>query len=97
MFEIEFLPPALEDLRGLRPFDRNRLIEAIEVRLRHEPIHPTRHRKRLRPNRLAEWELRVESFRIFYEVDRGRGVVTIVAIGIKLGQHLYIRGERFEL
>ena len=54
MFRIVFTPEALEDLRQLRKYDQQHIVTAIEAQLLHQPHHETRHRKRLRPNRLAE-------------------------------------------
>ena len=97
MWNIEFLAEAEEELVELRPFDQQRIVTAIETMLSHEPMRESRNRKRLRPNRLAEWELRVEAFRVFYDVDVPMNVVRIVAIGEKKGRALFIRGERFDL
>ncbi len=57
----------------------------------------SRNRKQLRPNELAEWELRVESFRIFYDVSVEDEVVKVVAVGIKDGNDLFIHGEKFRV
>lgn len=61
----------------------------------HEPIRETRNRKQLRPNELAGWELRVDVFRVFYDVSED--IVKVVAIGLKQGNELFIHGERYEL
>jgi mRNA-degrading endonuclease RelE of RelBE toxin-antitoxin system len=65
MYQIEFTAGAFDDLDSLRKFDQKRILEEVEVQLSHEPTGETRNRKRLRPNDLAEWELRIESFRVF--------------------------------
>jgi hypothetical protein len=49
------------------------------------------------PNRLAEWELRVERFRVFYDIDEVEAMVRIQAIGHKRGNRLYLRSEEFQL
>ena len=69
----------------------------IDACLRHEPACETRNNKVLRPNRLAERELRIDCFRIFYNIDEGKAVVKIEAIGHKRGDRLYVRGEEFQL
>ena len=68
-FQIEFTPEAVDDLRLFRKAQKKRIIEEIEVQLVHEPMRETSNRKRLRPNRIAEWELRIDDFRVFYDVD----------------------------
>jgi mRNA-degrading endonuclease RelE of RelBE toxin-antitoxin system len=65
MFQIEFTPEAIEDVEQLRAFDRRHIIAAIQEQLTHQPSAMTRNRKKLRPNKLAEWELRIVPFRVF--------------------------------
>jgi mRNA-degrading endonuclease RelE of RelBE toxin-antitoxin system len=97
MFQIELTPEASDDLESIRTFDQRRLVSAMETHLAHEPARETRNRKRLRPNALAEWELRVEVFRIFYDLLLEDEIVKVVAIGLKEGNDLFIHGERYEL
>jgi len=97
MFEIRFTPEAIDDLRTYSRRDRNRVFHAIEACLKHEPGRETRNNKMLRPNRLAERELRAGRFRVFYDIDQRRAAVKIVAIGHKSGNRLIVRGEEFQL
>ena len=70
----------------------------IRGQLQHEPFRETRQRKRLRPNPLAAWELRVGTLRVFYEEDADEaGFVNILAIGVKRGNRLLIAGEEIQL
>jgi hypothetical protein len=62
MFRIELTPEAADDLGSMRTFDARRVVAAMESQLTHEPTRETRNRKQLRPNELAEWELRVDVF-----------------------------------
>lgn len=97
MFQINFTPEALEDLQGFRAYEQRQIIQAIEEQLQYQPIQPTRNRKQLRPNNLGEWELRIDTFRVFYDVDEELSVVKIEAIGYKEGNKLFIHGEEYEL
>jgi mRNA-degrading endonuclease RelE of RelBE toxin-antitoxin system len=97
MYRIDFTDEAMDDLSALRKFDQARIVNAIEGQLSHEPTNEARNRKRLRPNQLAEWALRVDSFRVFYDASSSEESVNIVAIGEKVGNELIIRGEKFEL
>ena len=97
MFEIRLTPEAIEDLRRYNPRDRKSIMDEIDSCLKHEPGRETRNNKKLRPNRLAERELRVDRFRVFYDIDQGRAWVKIEAIGHKRGNRLYVRGEEFQL
>ena len=71
-------------------------LSANKLAVRSSWLVETRNRKRLRPNPIAPWELRVREMRVFYEVDEP-GVVTVLAIGMKRGNRLYIEGEEVEL
>src|SRR5438445_12267077 len=68
-FDIVFTQEALKELRLFRKGERTRIIEAIEEQLSHEPNRETRNRKRLRPNQTAEWVIRVDRFRVFYDIE----------------------------
>lgn len=97
MFQIDFTPDGIEDMKILRKYDRERIVTEIGYQLEHQPDFRTRNRKQLRPNSLAEWELRIDPFRVFYDVNRERGRVSIVAVGKKEGNRLIIRGMEFQL
>jgi mRNA-degrading endonuclease RelE of RelBE toxin-antitoxin system len=97
MYEIRFTPEARDDLKSFRKFEQTEVIETIESQLTHEPTVETRNRKRLRPNDLAEWELRVGKFRVFYDVFEPVSIVKIEAIGYKEGSRLFIHGEEYKL
>nr|VFJ43844.1 MAG: ParE toxin of type II toxin-antitoxin system, parDE [Candidatus Kentron sp. DK] len=66
----------------------------METRLRYQAATETRNRKRLRPSDVAEWELRIGRFRVFYNVDEKESVVIIAAVGFKIGNVLFIRDEK---
>jgi mRNA-degrading endonuclease RelE of RelBE toxin-antitoxin system len=97
MYEIEFTPEALEDLQSLRKFEQQEVIAGVESQLKHEPTVETRNRKKLRPNDFAAWELRIGRFRVFYNVDDTVHIVSLEAIGFKIGNQLFIRGEKRKL
>jgi hypothetical protein len=73
------------------------VIAAIETQLRDEPDRETRNRKRLRPNQLAEWELRTDTLRVFNDVDPATAEVKIRAVGYKDRSKLYLRGQEYPL
>ena len=81
----------------------HRLIAAsIKQQLSYTPNTKTRNRKLLEEpvSFGATWELRFgpsNSFRVFYDVDNTQNVVTVLAIGVKEGNRLFIGGEEFEL
>ncbi|MDZ7361856.1 MAG: type II toxin-antitoxin system RelE/ParE family toxin [candidate division KSB1 bacterium] len=97
MYEIEFTPEALEDLKALKKFEQKAIIEGIEIQLAHAPTKQTRNRKKLRPNDVAEWELRIGKFRVFYNVYDEQFIVSIEAAGLKIGNLLFFRGKERKL
>ena len=95
-YEIRFALSARQQLRAFLVGERAMIVAWVETQLAHEPLVETRNRKRLRPNPIAPCELRVREMRVFCEVDEP-GVVTVLAIGMKRGNRLYIEGEEVEL
>ncbi len=54
------------------------------TQLTREPLKETRHRKPLRPNPIAPWELRIGPLRVFYEIAGSETrVVRVLAVGRK--------------
>ena len=69
-FEIVLAPEAVEDLRRLKANERTAIKEALETHLRHEPTKTSRSRiKRLRGIVRAQYRLRVDEVRVFYDVS----------------------------
>ena len=97
MYDIEYTLEAMEDLKRFRKYEQQLIADQIDEQLLHEPAHETRNRKRLRPNRVAEFELRIAKFRVFYDVAENRNLVTIEAVGHKVGNSLFIRGKEYQL
>jgi len=97
MHEIEFTDEALADLKWFKKREQSEILDGIESNLRYEPSVETRNRKRLRPNETAEWELRIAQYRVFYDVDVVVRIVSIEAIGYKVGSILRFRGQEGEL
>ncbi|HLQ43638.1 MAG TPA: type II toxin-antitoxin system RelE/ParE family toxin [Planctomycetaceae bacterium] len=95
--DLHFTDEALADLTVLRTFDQNRVTDAIESQLLHQPDVESRNRKRLRPNQLAEWELRIDNLRVFFDVRPSAPSVNIVAVGWKQGEKLFIHGQPYQL
>jgi mRNA-degrading endonuclease RelE of RelBE toxin-antitoxin system len=96
-FAIEFSPDARDHLRLLRKRDQQIVIDAVAAQLTHQPDQPTGHRKPLKENTVAPWELRIGDFRVFYDVVHDDEVVVIVAVGQKTHNQLRIGGEEIEL
>ena len=86
MFEIRFAEGIEEDLRNIRMYYRNQILDEIEKQLAHEPDTRTRNRKLLE-NLIPPWqtvapiwELRVGEYRVFYDVSPTESVVYVRAV-----------------
>jgi len=95
-YEIRFAASAKRHLRAFEIAERAVIVDGVETQLAHQPLVETRNRKRLLANPIAPWELRVRDIRVFYEVDEP-GVVTVLAIGTKRGNRLYIEAQEIDL
>src|SRR5204862_2795634 len=95
-FSIRLTDSAVEDLDYFRKTERRMIADGIALFLTHDADVETRRRKPLRPNRLAQWELRLGEFRVFYDFEE-ESTVKIVAVGHKEHNDLFIRGEKAEL
>jgi len=77
--EIILAPEAVQDLRRLRANIRATVKDAIETHLRNEPTKVSRSRiRRLRGLSKPRFRLRVEDFRVYYDVTEKR--VEVLAI-----------------
>jgi mRNA-degrading endonuclease RelE of RelBE toxin-antitoxin system len=97
VFHLEITESVRDDLRFLRPFAQRRILDALAQQLPNESLTAIRHRKPLRPNDLSTWELRVGTYRIFYDVEEERATVRVKAIGWKEHNRLFIRGKEYLL
>lgn len=101
-FTLNYAPQVKQHLqvidRKYYALIRNTIVEQLQF----EPDVETRNRKPLkRPAGFGvDWEIRFgpnNRFRVFYEVDRQRGEVHILAIGVKRGHQLFSGGQEVEL
>ena len=92
-FKITITEDADRQFRALPARDQRTLEAALLARLQQQPTTPTKAIKRLRPNPLAEFELRVGNLRALYNVE-GEEVVVLI-VGRKAGNKLIVEGEEF--
>lgn len=97
MYEIEYTNSAQQDLGYFEKREQVLIYDQINEQLKYEPTRETRNRKRTRPNSTAEWELRIDMYRVFYDVDTVVHIVSIEAIGKKDGNRIRFRGRYKEL
>lgn len=92
---IEFTPETRKHLEALTARQRATVLDAAERQLTHQPTSETRHRKPMRPNRLAGWELRVGGLRACHDVvEVPRRTVVIRAVGVKDRERVRIGGQQ---
>ena len=86
MYELRFSTDVEDDLKRVPVHDRRRILDAIETQLSYQPTVATRNRKillGLTPAWEASppiWELRVGSYRVFYDVDEDQNEVYVRAV-----------------
>lgn len=97
MFELDFTESAIEDLRYFRKTEQNLILDNVEQQLLQEPLEITKNRKPLRPNDISAWELRIDKYRVFYDVNVEDNLVIIKAVGWKEHNQLFIRGKELNL
>lgn len=86
----------LDDLRWFGRKDGRRLLRAAEERLRADPLTESRNLKLLRPNPVAQRELRLfGKYRVLFNVDEVAETVTVILVGEKQGNQLLVQGQEF--
>ena len=97
MWKVVLSDAAVRQLKRIPKSKRGALREGIRKHLAEtDPRQTTRNKFRLRrASEYAEYEFRIEPWRVLYRV-RG-GVVQVVLIGEKKGNKLVIGGEEFIL
>ncbi len=95
-FEVRFVQSADQDLESYTAREQRIILAAITDSLEADADMEGKRRKRLRPNPVAPWELRIGDYRVFYEITEA-GLVRVLAIGHKVHNELFIRGQRVEI
>ena len=95
-YQVALTESAKADISYFRPGDQRLIVAGIVTHLSEEAAVDSRNNKPLRPNAVAPRELRLDTFRIFYEiVDNNQ--VKIIAVGRKEHNKLLIRGQEVPL
>jgi len=93
-FPVRLATGATGHLEGLTARERATVLARVREQLTQQPTVETRNRKRMRPNPLAPWELRVGDLRVYYDVtDPPDVTVVILALGRKQGNKVFVGGE----
>jgi mRNA-degrading endonuclease RelE of RelBE toxin-antitoxin system len=93
-YEIILAPEAVQDLKLLDSYQRAKIKDMIEVHLRHEPTKTSKSRiKRLRGLRRPQYRLRIDDFRIFYDIEENRVEILAIILKSKAAEWLKKAGE----
>ena len=96
-YSIRMSSSAEGDLQHFSLRDQKLILDKIVEQLTYDPEVETRNRKHLSENMLAKWELRIGSFRVFYDVDGKQITIEVIAVGEKDHNVLFIRGKKVDL
>jgi mRNA interferase RelE/StbE len=80
-YDIRLTEESKGDIKALRPFERQKALDAIEQHLRYEPNKESRSRiKRLRDLAKPQYRLRVDDIRVFYDiVDNTVEIIAVIS------------------
>jgi mRNA-degrading endonuclease RelE of RelBE toxin-antitoxin system len=92
-FNVAITREAKRQLANLSAAEQRLISHEIAARVHDQPTRVTRALKKLRPNPLAGFELRIGDLRVLYNVDVASTEVVIVAVGRKMGNALIVDGE----
>jgi mRNA interferase RelE/StbE len=93
-YEIILAPEAVQDLKLLDAYQRAKIKDLIEVHLRHKPAKTSKSRiKRLRGLRHPQYRLRIDDFRIFYDIEKNRVEILSIILKSKAAEWLKKVGE----
>jgi hypothetical protein len=93
---VKIKESVIGDLRWFGKKDARRLLAEIETQLSADPLAETRNLKTLRPNPVAQRELRLfGKYRCLFNVDEKAQGITVILVGEKRGNSLIVRGEEF--
>lgn len=80
-YTINFESDAWQDLKTLRKGEQVKILKAIEIHLIHEPTRQSKSRiKQLRSGSQPPYRLRVDEFRVFYDVEQEEQKVIVYGV-----------------
>ena len=80
-FEVQYAPEAIADIGPLRAFDQRRIVDGIEQHLVHEPKRVSKSRiKAMTQPFWSQFRLRIDEFRVYYDVYEDRSVVSVLRV-----------------
>ena len=93
---VEVKEAALEHLQWFGKTTGRRVLKEALAQLEQDPLAETKNMKTLRPNPVAQRELRLlGKYRVLFSVDEKDRLVTVILVGEKRGNRLLVLGEEF--
>jgi mRNA-degrading endonuclease RelE of RelBE toxin-antitoxin system len=93
---VEVKEAAFEHLQWLGKKTGRKVLKKALEQLEQDPLAETKNLKTLRPNPVADRELRLFGiYRVLFSVDEDAKLVTIILVGEKRGNRLLVMGEEF--
>ena len=93
---VQVKEAALQHLRAFGKKTGRQLLEAALAHLERDPLAETKTLKTLRPNPVAQRELRLfGKYRVLFSVAEEEQTATIILVGEKVGNRLLVLGQEF--
>jgi mRNA-degrading endonuclease RelE of RelBE toxin-antitoxin system len=80
-YDIQYADEAVADIRALRAYDRRKVLDGIKEHLTHQPkfVSRTRIKAMVQPF-WSQFRLRIEDFRVYYDVDDETHEVNVLRV-----------------
>jgi len=96
-YSVQFTPEAANQLRALRATDRVKIADQCQRLLSVNPSLESQARiKRLRGNVFPPYRLRVDDYRVFYDVEEARQTVMIYGVVSKAQANEWLAASQQE-
>jgi mRNA-degrading endonuclease RelE of RelBE toxin-antitoxin system len=98
LYLIDYSAEGQDHLKSLTANQRALVVDVVERQLGHQPTVETRNRKKMQPNPIAPWELRIRNLRVYYEIveTESEPIVSIRGIGVQIRDRVWLGGEEVQ-
>src|SRR5438874_2209327 len=86
-YEIRYAEEAAADLQNLRTFDQRKVLDGIDLHLTSQPMFVSKSRiKAMSQPFWSQFRLRIDDFRVYYDVDEDGHIVHVLRVLGKTAQ-----------
>ncbi len=79
--EIRYAEEAIADIKSMRKVDQRKVLDGIELHLASQPTRVSKSRiKAMVQPFWSQFRLRIDDFRVYYDVDAGTGRVNVLRV-----------------